>query len=182
MVPTVTLKLTLVTGGYSVGHAVRRLSLVAVCYPFGEEIDAGLRPGSFPSRRRRWHDIAANPANPVEDRRRMGLYIIVTRQVERLAHPLNIPLRKKRPDVSLEAGQIAHCASLLPSEHFDDVVERTVGQTFSDAYGYHPVDPIVVRGVPLEQCPLGLKRSAVAAAWSDEVENRLGERLRLLLG
>ncbi len=64
---------------------------------------------------------------------------------------------------------------------FDDVVERTVGQTFSDAYGYDPVDPIVVRGVPLEQCPLGLKRSAVAAAWSDEVENRLGERLRLLL-
>ena len=133
-------------------HAVRRLSLVAVCNPFGEEIDAGLRPGTFPSRRRRRHDGAANPANAIEDRRRMGLYIIVTCQVERLAHPLNIPLRKKRPDVGLEAGQIAHSASSLPSEHFDDVVERTVGQTFSDAYGYDPVDPIVVRGVPLEQC------------------------------
>ena len=68
-------------------HAVRRLSLVAVCYPFGEEIDAGLRPGTFPSRRRRRHDGAANPANAIEDRRRMGLYIIVTARLNALLIP-----------------------------------------------------------------------------------------------
>jgi len=43
----------------------------------------------------------------------MSLYVIITRQVERLAHRLNIPLRKKRPDVTFEAGQLAHCGSLL---------------------------------------------------------------------
>jgi hypothetical protein len=26
---------------------------------------------------------------------------------------LNIPLRKKRPDVSFETGRLAHCVSLL---------------------------------------------------------------------
>jgi hypothetical protein len=40
------------------------------------------------------------------------LYVIVTGQVERLAHPLDIPLRKERPDVSFVARQFAHCASL----------------------------------------------------------------------
>jgi hypothetical protein len=33
------------------GLQPERLLLVAVCHPFGEEIDAGLRPGTFPSRR-----------------------------------------------------------------------------------------------------------------------------------
>jgi hypothetical protein len=46
----------------------------------------------------------------------MSLYVIVICQVERFAHPLNVPLRKKRPDISFEAGQVVHCALLaLPA-------------------------------------------------------------------
>jgi hypothetical protein len=73
-----------------------RLALITVCHPFGEEIDARLRPGTFASRRRRWHDSPAYAANAVEDHRRVGLHVIVVCKVERLAHPLNIPLHSGR--------------------------------------------------------------------------------------
>ena len=89
------------------------LTRTTVRYPFSEEIDASLLPRTFAFRWERRHDSAANPANPVEDGGRMSLYVIITRQVERLAHRLNISLRKKWPDVGFEAGQLAHCASLL---------------------------------------------------------------------
>src|SRR5208282_1765112 len=88
-----------------------RLRLKAVRHPVAKEIYASLRPGAFSTRRWRWHDCAANPTNPVEDRSRMFPYVVVTSQVECLAHRLNIPVRKKRPDVSFVAGQLDHCAS-----------------------------------------------------------------------
>ena len=44
----------------------------------------------------------------------MGLYFIIARQVECLAYiALNIPLRKKRPDISFETSRLAHRVSLL---------------------------------------------------------------------
>jgi hypothetical protein len=63
-----------------------------VRYPFGEEIDASLFPRTFAFGWERRHGSAANPANPVEDRGRMSLYVIITRQVKCLAHCLNISL------------------------------------------------------------------------------------------
>jgi hypothetical protein len=41
----------------------------------------------------------------------MVLDVIVTSQVERLAHALNVPLRKERADVHLKARSFRHCAS-----------------------------------------------------------------------
>jgi hypothetical protein len=39
--------------------------------------------------------------------------VIVTSQVERLAHALNVSLRKERPNVRLKARRFRHCASQL---------------------------------------------------------------------
>ena len=64
-----------------------RLRWTAVRYPFGEEIDARLSPGTFSSRRWRRHDSAANPANPVEDRSRVSLYVIITTRLNALLIP-----------------------------------------------------------------------------------------------
>src|SRR5580700_10259059 len=90
----------------------KSLTRTTVRHPFAEKIDASLFPGTLSLRWWRGHDSATNPTNPIEDRGRMSLYVIITRQVECLAHPLNVLVRKKRTDVSFEAGQLAHCASL----------------------------------------------------------------------
>ena len=37
--------------------------------------------------------------------------VIVTSQVERLAHALNVPFRKERANVRLKARRFRHCAS-----------------------------------------------------------------------
>ena len=37
--------------------------------------------------------------------------VIVISQVERLAHALNVPLRKERANVHLKARRFRHCAS-----------------------------------------------------------------------
>src|SRR5580698_932641 len=145
----------------------KSLTRTAVRHPFAEQIDASLLPGTFSFRWWWRHDSAANPTNPIEDRGRMSLHVIITRQVECLAHPLNILVRKKRPDVSCEAGQLAHCASLLclrretsssstdPCRIDDKVGEAAVTGVHS---GQHLVD-------------LGQRRHAV-------LENRKIERSR----
>ena len=38
-------------------------------------------------------------------------YVIVTSQVERLAHAQNVPFRKERADIRLKARRFRHCAS-----------------------------------------------------------------------
>jgi hypothetical protein len=96
----------------------------------------GTEARTFPSRWRRRHDGATNPANAVEDRRRIGLYVIVTCQVERLAHPHNIPLRKSG---RMSAWKLVSLLIVPPCTRQSTSqirLERTVGQTVSDAYGY----------------------------------------------
>jgi hypothetical protein len=70
-----------------------------------------LRPRTFSSWWRGRHYGAADPTNAIVDGGRVLLDVIVASQVERLAHALNVSLRKERADVHLKARRFRHCAS-----------------------------------------------------------------------
>ena len=61
---------------------------------------------------RRWrHYRAADSANAIVDCVSVLFDVIVTSQVERLAHTLNVSFCKERPNVHLKARRFHHCAS-----------------------------------------------------------------------
>ena len=84
------------------------LGLITVAHPFCEKLNAGLRPRTLSSRRRWRHDSPANPANAIVDHGGMRFYIIVVSEIERLAHRVDVPLRKKRENIGVKAGQSGH--------------------------------------------------------------------------
>jgi hypothetical protein len=57
------------------------------------------------------HYGAANSTNAIVDGASVLFDVIVTSQVERLAHALNVSLRKERANVHLKARRSRHCAS-----------------------------------------------------------------------
>jgi hypothetical protein len=57
------------------------------------------------------HYGAADSTNAIIDGASVLLDVIVTSQVERPAHGLNVSLRKERPNVHLKARRFRHCAS-----------------------------------------------------------------------
>lgn len=40
---------------------------------------------------------------------------------------------------------------MVSSKHFEDVVQRTIGETVSDAYSDDPIDPVVIWGACLDE-------------------------------
>jgi hypothetical protein len=57
------------------------------------------------------HYDAADSTDAIVDGASVLFDVIVTSQVERLAHALNISLRKERANVHLKARRFRHCAS-----------------------------------------------------------------------
>ena len=88
-----------------------RLTWKAVRHPFSECFNARLRPRTFPSWWWRRHHRAADSPNAIVDGGSVLLDVIVTSQVEPLAHPLNVSFRKERANVHLKARRFRHCAS-----------------------------------------------------------------------
>jgi len=84
------------------------LWLVPVRYPFGKEINPGLRPGAFSSRRRWWHDGPADPANPVVDGGGVRFHVVIICEIEGLAHRVDVAFREERENVGLKARQTGH--------------------------------------------------------------------------
>ena len=82
--------------------------LVSVRHPFGEEVNPGLRPGTFASGWRRRHNGPTDSPNAVVDGGRVGFHIGITCEIEGLAHSVNIFVGEKRPNVRLKAGCISH--------------------------------------------------------------------------
>jgi hypothetical protein len=82
--------------------------LVPVRHPFGEELNPGLRPGTFSSRRRGRHYGPADATNPVVDGRGVCFHVVVICEIERLAHGVNIPLCEERANVRLKARLCRH--------------------------------------------------------------------------
>jgi hypothetical protein len=66
---------------------------------------------TFSSWRWRRHYRAADSPNAIVDSGSVLFDVIVTSQVERLAHALNVPFRKERANVRLKACRFRHCAS-----------------------------------------------------------------------
>ena len=85
------------------------LRWTAVGHPFGEQINAGLRPWAFAPWRRR-HYGATNSTNAVINSSCVSFDFIIARQIEPLYHPLNVSLSKKRANIGLKA--CGHRASL----------------------------------------------------------------------
>ena len=88
-----------------------RLRLEPVRHPLGEQLDPRLRPGTFSPRWWGRHYGAADSTNAIVDRGSVLLNVIVTPQVEGLAHALNVSLRKERANVYLKARRFRHFAS-----------------------------------------------------------------------
>jgi hypothetical protein len=57
------------------------------------------------------HYRAADSTNAIVDGASVLFDVIVTSQVERLAHALNVSFRKERANVHLKARRFRHCAS-----------------------------------------------------------------------
>jgi hypothetical protein len=70
-----------------------------------------LLPGTFSFWGWGRHYGAADSTNAIVDGASVLFDVIVTSQVERLAHALNVSLRKERPDVHFKARRFHHCAS-----------------------------------------------------------------------
>jgi hypothetical protein len=87
------------------------LRLKPVRHPLGEQFNPRLLPRTFPSWWRGRHNGAADSTNAIVDGGSVLLDVIVASQVERLAHALNVSLRKERADIYLKARRFRHCAS-----------------------------------------------------------------------
>jgi hypothetical protein len=87
------------------------LRLESVGHPFGEQFNARLRPRTFSLWGRGRHYGATDSLYAIVDGSSVVFDVIVTSQVERLAHPANVSFRKERADVSLKARRFRHCAS-----------------------------------------------------------------------
>jgi hypothetical protein len=59
------------------------------------------------------HYGAADSTNAIVNGASVLFDVIVTSQVERLAHALNVSFRKERADVHLKARRFRHCASQI---------------------------------------------------------------------
>jgi hypothetical protein len=70
-----------------------------------------LRPRTFSIWGWGRHYRSADSPDAIVDGSSVLLDVIVTSQVERLAHASNVPFRKERADVSLKARRFRHCAS-----------------------------------------------------------------------
>jgi hypothetical protein len=88
-----------------------RLRGTPIRHPLGKKFNARLGPRAFSSWRRGRHYRATDSPNAVVDGRRVRLNIIMTRQVERLAHGVDVSVRKKRPNVRFKTRWFRHGAS-----------------------------------------------------------------------
>src|ERR1700722_4819018 len=79
-----------------VRNRCRALGLIPVRHPFGKEINPGLQPRAFPSRRWGRHDGTADPANPVVDGGRVRFHVVIAPEIECLAHRVNVSLCEER--------------------------------------------------------------------------------------
>ena len=79
------------------------LALIPIRHPFGKEINPGLRPRAFPSRWRGRHDRPTDPTNPVVDGGGVRFHVVIAREIERLAHRVNVSLREERENVRVKA-------------------------------------------------------------------------------
>jgi hypothetical protein len=70
-----------------------------------------LRPRTFSIWGWGRHYRSANSPDAIVDSGSVLFDVIVTSQVERLAHALNVSLRKERANVRLKARRFRHCAS-----------------------------------------------------------------------
>jgi hypothetical protein len=64
--------------------------------------------------------------------------LIVTSQVERLAHALNVSLRKERSNVHLKARRFRHCASQVL-----DYMDVAVSFVYPTDYATNPINAAV---------------------------------------
>src|ERR1700733_11209550 len=85
-----------------------RLRLEPVRHPLGEQFNPRLLPRTFSSWRRRRHYGAADSTNAIVDGASVLFDVIVTCEVEGLAHALNVSLRKERSNVVLKACRFRH--------------------------------------------------------------------------
>jgi hypothetical protein len=81
-----------------------------------------LLPGTFSFWWWRRHYGAADSTNAIVDGASVLFDVIVTSQVERLAHALNVSLRKERANVHLKARGFRHCASSQVLDYTDVAV------------------------------------------------------------
>ena len=96
--------------------------LVPVRDPLSEELNPGLRPGTFSSRRRGRHDGPADATNPVVDGRGVCFHVVIICEIERLAHGVNVMFREERANVRLKARLCRH-----NSKNLKDTVNGAVG-------------------------------------------------------
>jgi hypothetical protein len=96
-------------------YAVRltELRLVPIRHPFCEYLNSRWRPRTFSSRWRGRHDGPTDASNAVIDCAGMRLYVVVTSEVERLAHRLNVSFRKQWANIGLKARRVGHAPSQL---------------------------------------------------------------------
>jgi hypothetical protein len=74
------------------------------------------------------HYRAADSTNAIVDGASVLFDVIVTSQVERLAHALNVPFGKERANVYLKARRFRHCASQVLG--YTDVAVSFVKRSF----------------------------------------------------
>src|SRR5580692_1796522 len=84
------------------------LRLEPARHPLGEQFNPRLRPRTLSSWWRGRHYGAADSTNAIVDGASMLFDVIVTSQVERLAHALNVSLRKQRSNIHLKARRFRH--------------------------------------------------------------------------
>jgi hypothetical protein len=75
----------------------------------------------------------------------MRFYIVVTCEIECLAHGVNVSFVEKRENVHLKARGIGQ-----KSKDFEDAIKRAVGKTVSDPDCDDAVHPIVLLGARLK--------------------------------
>jgi hypothetical protein len=104
-------RMTALTSRYAVRST--ELRLVPIRHPFCEYLNARWRPRTFSSRWRGRHHGPTDASNAVIDCAGMRLYVVVTSEVERLAHRMNVSFRKQRANIGLKARWVGHAPSPL---------------------------------------------------------------------
>lgn len=87
--------------------------MVAICHPFCKYLNSRRRPRTFSPRWRGRHHGPTDTSNAVIDCAGMRLYVVVTSEVERLAHRANVLFRKQRANIGLKARWVGHTPSQL---------------------------------------------------------------------
>jgi hypothetical protein len=119
--------------------------LVPIRHPFGKELNPGLGPGAFSSRRRGRHDGPADPANPVVDGGGVQLHVVIICEIVRLAHRVNVSFTEKRQNVRSKARLIGH-----ESKYLKDAVAGAVRQPNAGSGRDNAAHLIIFLGIGLE--------------------------------